>query len=123
MSDPNMLPMSKAANYVLHMREPGMWIGPGGFYEQLIEAAFHADGENLHRISLGFPTVAVAVAIYKHRGPSHLIRLAGGRDSLFHELIAGAQRLQLPLAFYAGVLSSANVDKIEWVADDEIADS
>ena len=62
-----MIDRATAAHYVLYVTgQPGSWIPPGGFYRRLIDAALHADGENLYRLSLGFPNVGWAVEMFKN---------------------------------------------------------
>jgi hypothetical protein len=66
-----MLNMHDVANYVLWVTGDKRAQQPGGFYEKLVEAALGADAQNLAAISLGFPTVATVVHIYKTMDVGH----------------------------------------------------
>lgn len=71
-----------ACEYVLNFHgEPasdgtqGLWLPPGDFVRKLLEAAFHADAENLCRLGLGFPNLMSAVGLWRALGPAQLVAI------------------------------------------------
>lgn len=70
---------SDAAHVLFVLRLDG-GMNPGGFREQLIEAAIIADTENQRRLSLGFEGLIAAVQVYK--------KLTGGTEIL-QQIAAG----------------------------------
>lgn len=65
----------EAAHAVLYVAEGGAgYKEPGGFITKLVEAAFHADMENLYLLERVYPELVDAVVSYKNE--------VGGRDRL-----------------------------------------
>jgi len=72
------LSIVEAAHYVLgHGGHEGQFRRPGSFYAALTDACFKADNDNLDRLGLSFPMVALAVYLYKNEegGADMLARL------------------------------------------------
>jgi len=69
-----------ACRHVLYHLDGDREVGqePGGFTARIIEAACHADDENLGRLALGFPGIVTAVDMYKNKpgGVDAIRRLA-----------------------------------------------
>lgn len=68
-----------AARHVLYLLDDDpLGEQPGGFTEQIILAACHADPDNLGKLALGFPAIVTAVDMYKNKpgGIDVLRRLA-----------------------------------------------
>ncbi len=69
-----------ACRHVLYVLDDDREHGqePGGFVTRIIEAATHADKQNMAKLALGFPAIITAVDMYKNKpgGIDTLRRLA-----------------------------------------------
>lgn len=77
---PTMEDVRLACRHVLYVLDDDHVVGqePGGFVTRIIEAATHADRDNMAKLALGFPAIITAVDMYKNKpgGVDVLRRLA-----------------------------------------------
>lgn len=74
---PDDIDADTAVHYVLRAAgEPGNWLEAGGFFSRLVEAALHADPDNLKRIEAGFPTLVSTIRMWRELGGKTVAAMA-----------------------------------------------
>lgn len=81
----------------------------GGFFDDLLRAAAHADSDNLSLLSLGFPALAEGVSLWKNREG-----WARGVEAWAESLVHDDDRDPgpRPLTFGEQITQEKNIDRI-----------